>query len=236
MARTISIDSFFRSLLPHFSLAVIEAEVENKATNEELSRELAQVTTQIASGATAENIKELPAISYTRNAYKVLGKDPNRYRPAAEQLRRRVMKGLGIYTINQLVDLGNLVSLATGFSIGVLDGDKVGKEVLLRVGTSEDIYEGIGRGILNVEGLPLYTDEHGPFASPTSDSERTKIDLSTRHTLIFINNYIPTKEGGEQCLDEAVAMTTRLLTHLVSAKNIHSWRISSQERSKCTLS
>jgi len=65
-----------------------------------------------------EDIKKQPVIAATREAYKRCGKDPGRYRPSAEALRRRLMRGIALYQIDTLVDLINLVSLRTGHSIG----------------------------------------------------------------------------------------------------------------------
>ncbi len=220
MIHTLIIDPDFRSLLPNYKMSMIEAEVVNGPYNFELQREIDQTKGMIATNCRIDEIKEIPAIKYTREAYKKLGKDPNRYRPAAEQLRRRILKGIGLYTINALVDMGNLVSLETGFSIGVFDAEKVSNQILIRRGKKEDLFEGIGRGILNVEGLPLYVDEIGPFATPTSDSERSKVLTQTKKTLIFINNFIPQDNEAIRTMSEAEERTFFLLRHFLSAKNV----------------
>lgn len=88
--------------------------------------------------------------------------DPGRYRPSAEALRRRLMRGIPLYQIDTLVDLINLVSLRTGHSIGGFDADKIqGNHLELGIGKAEEPFEGIGRGILNIEGLPVYRDSFG---------------------------------------------------------------------------
>lgn len=227
MHREILIEASFSEVFPHFTLAVLEADVTNKLVNIGLQREVNRTIGSIALSGNLDKIKEIETVASTREAYKRLGKDPNRYRPAAEQLRRRILKGLGLYTINQLVDIGNLVSLETGFSIGVFDADKVGQHILLRKGKAEDYFEGIGRGVLNVENLPLYVDEQAPFATPTSDSERTKVELSTRKTLIFINSYLPKNDSSRALLLEAVDMLKGLLIDYVEAQNIEQRIISS---------
>ncbi len=135
------------------------------------------------------DLKERPAIKATRLAYKAFGKDPNRYRPAAEQLGRRLLNDLGLYRVSPLVDFGNLISLSTGFSVGLFDFETIQMPILFRVGIDNDVFEGIGRGIMNIAGLPVYCDEHGPFATPTSDHERTKIQQYTSKVLMFINDF-----------------------------------------------
>ncbi|HRR62418.1 MAG TPA: phenylalanine--tRNA ligase beta subunit-related protein, partial [Paludibacteraceae bacterium] len=124
-------------------------------------------------------------------------------RPSAEALCRRICKGNSIYQINTLVDIINLVSIHSGFSIGGFDADKIQGNLLLDVGNENDEFEAIGRGILNVAGLPLFRDEVGGIGTPTSDNERTKITMETNHLLMIINAY-GGKTGLEKTIDYAV--------------------------------
>ena len=80
--------------------------------------------------------------------------------------------------------------MAYGYSIGGFDADKiVGERLTLGIGKAGEPYEGIGRGLLNIEGLPVYRDEIGGVGTPTSDHERTKITDKTTHLLVLINGY-----------------------------------------------
>lgn len=88
--------------------------------------------------------------------------------------------------------------MRTGFSIGVFDYE-AREKITLRRGTKEDAFEGIGRGTLNIEGLPTYTDEKGPFATPTSDHERTKVGDETQRALIFINDFGAETDPENEC-------------------------------------
>ena len=139
---------------------------------------------------TTESLKELSGIAATRAVYKRCGKDPSRYRPASEQLIRRMLQGKELYQIDTLVDLVNLASIAFGYSIGGFDADRfVGDTLTLGVGREGEPYEGIGRGMLNIAGLPVYRDAQGGVGTPTSDNERTKITLETTHLVVRINGY-----------------------------------------------
>ena len=112
-----------------------------------------------------------------------------------------------MYRIDTLVDLINLVSIRTGYSIGGFDADKIkGNMLTLGVGMTDEPYEGIGRGMLNIEGIPVYRDAIGGVGTPTSDNERTKIELSTISFLAIINGY-----SGKEGLDEAVKYMQSLL-------------------------
>lgn len=126
----ITLSEEIKRLCPAFQGVAVMAQVTNSAHNAELWREIDAFTRELRAGETAESIKQQPAIAATREAYKRCGKDPSRYRPSAEALRRRLMRGLELYQIDTLVDLINLVSLRTGYSIGGFDADKIQETAL----------------------------------------------------------------------------------------------------------
>ena len=111
------------------------------------------------------------------------------------------------------MDLINLVSLRTGYSIGGFDADKIqGNHLCLGIGKADEAFEGIGRGPLNIDGLPVYRDAIGGIGTPTSDHERTKMGLGTTHILALINGY-----SGKQGLQKAAEMTLDLLKKYADA-------------------
>lgn len=185
---------------PDFAGAAIYGKVKNTPHNADLWLEIDSLTNAYKEDNKIEDIKNRPAIAATREAYKRFGKEPNRYRPSAEALCRRILRDIPLYQIDTLVDLINLVSIKTGYSIGGFDADKIeGKELILGVGKANEPFEAIGRGMLNIEGLPIYRDAIGGIGTPTSDHERTKIDISTSSLLTIINGY-----SGNEGLDDAV--------------------------------
>ena len=175
---------------PGFVGAAVEAEVVNSEYSAELWAEIEALGEKYRAEYTTETIKQIPGIEATRRVYRACGKDPSRYRPAAEALIRRMLQGKRLYQIDTLVDLVNLASIAYGYSIGGFDADKfVGDTLTLGVGREGEPYEGIGRGAINIAGLPVYRDALGGVGTPTSDNERTKIGIGTRRVLVLINGY-----------------------------------------------
>ena len=179
-----------KQVCPAFVGAAVEAQVTNSPYSQELWDEIHAWEERFRSELTTESLKELSGIAATRRVYKACGKDPSRYRPASEQLIRRMLQGKELYQIDRLVDLVNLASIVYGYSIGGFDADKmVGDTLTLGIGREGEPYEGIGRGLLNIAGLPVYRDEQGGVGTPTSDNERTKMTLDTTHLLVLINGY-----------------------------------------------
>lgn len=175
---------------PEFVGACVDAMVVNTPYCEALWKEINAFGAKFCQELTTESLKEITSIAATRRVYKACGKDPSRYRPASEALIRRVLQGKQLYQLNTLVDLVNLASIAFGYSIGGFDADKFeGDALTLGIGREGEPYEGIGRGMINIQGLPVYRDAIGGVGTPTSDHERTKITLETRHLIVLINGY-----------------------------------------------
>jgi len=86
--------------------------------------------------------------------------------------------------------------------------------VVFGIGRAAEPYTGIGRGELNIEGMPVFRDEKGAFGTPTSDSERTSVSLETKRFLMIIVDYAATVQ-----LDEATAYAKNLLVRFAQATN-----------------
>ncbi|RHS43945.1 hypothetical protein DWV37_12355 [Tannerella sp. AF04-6] len=212
----LSISDTIKQTCPEFTAGLVCAQVKNSLYNESLWKEIEEEITQIRQEYPLETINKRETILATRKVYKNLGKDPNRYRPSAEALCRRLTKGMELYHISTLVDLINLVSIRTGYSIGGFDAGKIeGDFLTLGVGKENELFHAIGRGILNIENLPVYRDATGPIGTPTSDEERTKLSPDTTQILIIINGY-----SGENGIENAIKLTTDLLTRYAYACDI----------------
>jgi DNA/RNA-binding domain of Phe-tRNA-synthetase-like protein len=210
----ITLSPRIKSICPEMTLAVLYAEVENTLTPDALWREVMQEAGQIKAGYRLDEINKRPSIFATRHLYKQLGKDPNRYRPSAEALSRRIVRGLPLYQVNTLVDIINLISIRSGYSIGGFDADKIHGNLTQGVGRADDKFEAIGRGLLNVDGLPVYRDEIGGIGTPTSDNERTKIAITTQKLLAIVNAF----DGGES-VEKTMEAMIALLQKYASLKN-----------------
>lgn len=86
---------------------------------------------------------------------------------------------------------------------------------MLGVGEPNEKFEAIGRGLLNIEGLPVYRDTVGGIGTPTSDEERTKISTHTTRLLMLINGY-----SGNEGLQEAADYSARLLKKYANAEKV----------------
>jgi len=212
----ILIDPRILATSPDTRIGLVRATVVNGPTCDALWSEIESAADDIRQRYELLEINQRPAIAATRRLYKALGKDPSRYRVASEALCRRIVRGLGIYRLTTLIDVVNLVSIKSGYPISGLDADRIAGDTLtLSVGTADDEYHGIGRGLLNIDGMPVYRDADGPIATPTSDEERTKFTDDTVKVQININAFAP-----EMPIDEATDWMASLLKQYAHATDV----------------
>lgn len=212
----IEFDPVIKSLNPVMKIGVIECKVVNSVFNVELWEEITKLIGELKVSESFEDIKNQPQIAATRHMYSLCGKDPSRYRPSAEALRRRIVKNQDLYQINTLVDIINLTSLRTGYSIGGFDASLIKGNIKGGLGKPDEIFHAIGRGILNIENLPIYRDSMGPIGSPTSDEERTAIRPETNHLLMVINAF-----DGPASLPAAMEFSANLLNRYAHSRIIN---------------
>lgn len=213
-----------RRAAPALKVYTVEADIINPPTSDRLWEEIMDACREIRTRYELADIRHRPAIDAIRNAYKELGKEPNRYRPSSESLMRRVVKGLDLYRSLTCIDLINLVSLISGHSIGGFDADKIdGSSLTLGAGREGEPYEGIGRGELNIAAMPVFRDATGGIGTPTSDNERTKLSPETRRIFMTINIY----REGEIPSEKVISMMRRLLSTYAGSTEIKvtEWRI-----------
>jgi DNA/RNA-binding domain of Phe-tRNA-synthetase-like protein len=152
---------------------------------------------------------DVPGAEDARTLYKAFGIDPTRYRPSNESLLRRALKGEALHRINTAVDAVNLCSLHHQLPYGLYDAAKIEPPVVLRRGVPGEIYEGIRKGAITLGGKPVLADARGPFGNPTSDSERTSVQLETRDLLVTV--YAP-RAVGRSRMDRVLEATLDVMT------------------------
>ncbi|MGN1295897.1 MAG: B3/4 domain-containing protein [Bacilli bacterium] len=176
-----------------------------KVEDSESVKELVNQTQQdVVRNYQFSDLLTIPEIDDDRKGYKTLKADPNRVHLAVESLYRRILKGNDLYLVNNLVDIGNVLSIKTKRSVAVLDYDKIVGPVKIKVGNSDMEYYGIGRGKINITNLPIYCDDISPFGCPTSDTTRTMITSETKSILVMIICF--QKSNKDELLDLGISL------------------------------
>jgi DNA/RNA-binding domain of Phe-tRNA-synthetase-like protein len=202
-------------ILNQTRLGVILCDVKCEPASAELTRDLDDLITRTSLAYKLDEVNKIELIAETRKAYKLVGNDPNRYRPSADSLIRRIVKQMGLYRISNVVDALNLISVQTGYSIGGYNFERILGNTELGLGIPGEEYSGIGRGNLNITNLPVLRDSLGPFGSPTSDSVRTSIAGSTHRILLVFFDF-----WSNPILDESLARMRYYLERYCEAGDI----------------
>jgi DNA/RNA-binding domain of Phe-tRNA-synthetase-like protein len=148
-------------------------ELEVTEPREDFELEVKRATQAVRTG-------EVGDAAPARALYRRFGIDPTRVRPSSEALLRRLKKGEPLPRINSLVDVANALSVQLQVPVGLYDLGKVrGDELVVRLGSEGESYNGIGKERVNVAGRICVADAEGPCGNPTSDSARTMITTDT---------------------------------------------------------
>lgn len=178
-----------KELCPEVSIGLIQANVNAKESSEDLLNEIDDYCNILQNELKLEELASQEAIRAGREAYKSLGKSPSKYRLSSEALVRRILQGKGLYRVNNIVDINNLISIRSKFPVGSYDVKNIKGTVFLNRAADGATYKGIGKSDLNIEHLPVLADDEGPFGSPTSDSERAMIGESSKEIVMCIYSF-----------------------------------------------
>ncbi|MGB8523502.1 MAG: phenylalanine--tRNA ligase beta subunit-related protein [Candidatus Acidiferrales bacterium] len=176
--------------LPGVKLGTVEADAVRVApADKALAHLMDEVCERKRCGFTLESLADSKPVRDVRAMFREWGMDPSKYRPSSEALLRRVVQGKGLYRVSNVVDVGNLGSIETGWPFGCYDRSRIQEPIEFRHGVAGESYEGIGKQTWHLQGRPLLADSQGPFGSPISDSTRSMITESAKDILIVL--YVP---------------------------------------------
>lgn len=176
--------------LPGLTVALVEAfEVQIAAAPVELRQRCDQAAqAAVASGLAGGDARRVAI----RNLLRSGGFRPaGRNKPAQEYLLRTVTDEGTLPSISNAVDEINLVSLQSGLPISLVSIDRIGPQLVLRVGVAGEKYVFNRAGQeLDVEGLLCLCAGSGggsePVGTPVKDSMRAKVTEDDHHLLACV--------------------------------------------------
>lgn len=130
-----------------------------------------------------KELSDYPGLLEWKLSWKALGADPNRYRPSAEALFRRVKKQNYLVPVDSGVDMNNFLSLQYEIPLGLYDAAKIDGNITLTMGSEDDQYEGINNRLNTLTNILVTKDQQGAFGSPFVDSTRTAVTEQTKNAI-----------------------------------------------------
>lgn len=162
--------------------------VEVRETPEELRQEFNKVADELKRRyGGPEGLSKDPIVQAYRKFYWRIGIDPTKTRPAGEALARRLIRGRGLPSINNVVDAGNVVSARLLIPIGIYDMDRFQPPARIVLSRGGEAFRPIGGGEEKLEpGKPIMVDARGVVMHlyPHRDSIETCVRESTRNVLV----------------------------------------------------
>ncbi len=217
--KRLCIDPEMKAIWPDVRVGCFQYKVRVEKKNEDMWKYLKKdVFKQTRDQIFDYGINDIPNIKESRAAYKAFGKDPSRYRVSSEALIRRIGQGKGLYEVNTVVDVNNLISIRSGFSVGSYDASKIDEDLTFRVGRAGETYKGIGKDEIKIDSLPVLADANGAIGSSTSDSERAMITEEATEVLTLIYSF-----SDNHDLEKAMEYGKEYLERYAGAKDVEGW-------------
>jgi DNA/RNA-binding domain of Phe-tRNA-synthetase-like protein len=175
---------------------------------------------EIRSQDDLESMKDDPLFRSYRDLYWTFGMDPTKLRVSSEALRRRILRGLNLWRISDLVDVANLASAYHKLPIGLVDDAKRSGELRIRAAKKGEEFVRIGGKSIQCRGreIVLADDEKIIcFGYATHDSEVTKVAPETKEVLILIYG---AQAATNRIMNSAVKVTANMIDRWIDCSMI----------------
>lgn len=219
MESTIKTKVRFEVDRPNLRVAIIQlnnVKVEKSTSSfEEYEK---QIFNEIRSKMTLEDAKDDPIFRSYRDLYWTFGMDPTKLRVSSEAVLRRILKGLNLWRISDVVDVINLASAYHKIPIGLIDILKLKGNLMIRTAHKGEIFQRIGGKTISCKGREIVAADEEKivcFGYATHDSEYTMITKDSNSILVVLyGSEVVTKHIMEQCLN----LTTDMITQWIDCK------------------
>lgn len=155
---------------------------------------------------------DLPILGQYVEIYRRMGVDVTKRKPTSVALFDRLAKGKGLYEINNVVDICNLMTLQDGISFGAFDADKIKFPIVFDLMNGDEEFWAFGEKKAKKVGKDEFCmkDVSGKLLNRDynyKDSEYTKITDDTRNVFLCFDVLEPMNldEVAEK-FDKAIEM------------------------------
>jgi len=203
------IEKPFWDIFPDAAFAVIAAKgIHNEGENPAARALLAQACLDAKKYLVEEQTSQNPVVAVWREAFSKF-KTKKGVRSSIEALLKRIDKGVGVGSINPIVDLYNAVSLRYGLPSGVEDLDTFMGDLRLTVTAGGDDFLALGdlEPDPTLAGEVCYLDDVGAVCRCWNwrDGQRTMATEKTKNAFMIIECVDPTRIDALRAAMEELA-------------------------------
>lgn len=194
---------------------VVASGIDNTAPLDAVGELLGASVLECSEALADTDVRTHASVERYREAFRALGVNPNKYQCSIEALLTRIAKGKGLPSINNVVDLGNAISLRHRVPIGAHDIDTTDGELGVRFARVTD--EFIPFGSTDSETVPA---EEIVYATGNSvrtrrwiwrQSEIGKIGAASSNIVFPIDGFADTNEDAVRAAQSDLADALREL-------------------------
>jgi DNA/RNA-binding domain of Phe-tRNA-synthetase-like protein len=173
---------------------------------------------ELQSTMTLDSIKDDTVFRSYRDLYWSHGMDPTKLRVSSEALLRRILRGLNLWRISDLVDVVNLASPYHKLPISLIDDSKRAGDLVVRNAKNGEIFHRIGGKTISCRGREIVIADEQKivcFGYATHDSERTMVTSNSENVLLihYGSNII-----SNQMMKSAIDITLDMVDKWVECK------------------
>jgi DNA/RNA-binding domain of Phe-tRNA-synthetase-like protein len=166
---------------------------------------------EIRTQMTLEDAKDDPIFRSYRDLYWTFGMDPTKHRVSSEAVLRRVLRGLNLWRISDIVDIINLASAYHKIPIGLIDTSKLDGDLVIRTAHNGEVFQRIGGKTIVCRGREVVVADDKKivcFGYATHDSERTMITMHTCNALVLLYG---AEAVTKTVMDDALVITLDMI-------------------------
>lgn len=173
---------------------------------------------EIRSQLTLEDAKDDPIFRSYRDLYWSFGMDPTKLRVSSEAVLRRILKGMNLWRISDIVDIVNLASAYHKIPIGLIDASKLKGDLHVRTAFKGEVFQRIGGKVIMCRGREIVVADEEKivcFGYATHDSERTMITKDSSRVLVLLygSDAVPST-----IMDDALKITNDMIDQWLDCK------------------
>lgn len=192
---------------------VLAININNEKENKEIEELFKKTQKKIKDSFTTKNLGQYPFILSWRDAYRKFGAKPKDHLSSIENLTKKILDGGELKSVNNLVDIYNMISLKYLIPAGGEDLDTIKGDIQLTLANENEpkvklLGEKEERSPL--QGEVIYKDEVGALVRRWNwkEAERTKLTKQTKNAFFVL-------EGLPPITDEIIKTATNELANLI---------------------
>ncbi|MGY5853106.1 MAG: phenylalanine--tRNA ligase beta subunit-related protein [Candidatus Thorarchaeota archaeon] len=158
-----------------------------------------------------EGLKDDPILRSYRDLYWTFGMDPTKLRISSEAVQRRILRGLNLWRISNIVDTINLASAYHSLPISLIDDSKRNGDLVIRQAAKNEVFMRIGGKSITCRGREIVVADNEKiccFGYATHDSESTKVTTQSTNVLVLLY-------GSSMVSKEKLESSMQITAHMI---------------------